>query len=183
MDDRKVTISRTSPPFNQKSSPSGSEMIGFKARPAATQPMPTLGALELAEHGLADIRRLMENVRRAIIGSNEENENSVTDLHRRARLEIKNRQSRNALLGDDLFSDPAWDILLLLFAELPLRKHLLIKEFALRARVPLTTTIRWLYALENRGLIWRCEDERDRRATNVGLTERGRDLMATHFAD
>lgn len=64
-------------------------------------------------------------------------------------LEI--RKNRSEVFGSDLFSDPAWDILLELFAaELTKRK---VKLADLNSIAALSTVARWLAALEQRGLI------------------------------
>lgn len=161
-----------------------SDLIGLEAKAAESGlSLPSLRSLELAEQGLADVRRFLEDARKSLFSADPGQSHFVVDPHHQASREIRKRDTRNALLGDDLFSDPAWDILLLLFAELPRREYLMMKDFALKARVPLTTALRWVSALENRGLVWRRGDSHDKRAANVGLTNRGKDLLIRYFAD
>lgn len=161
-----------------------SDLTGLKAEAAAPgMSLPSMRSLELAEQGLADVRRFVEGARKSLFSVDSGQPQFAVDPHQQASREIRKRDTRNALLGDDLFSDPAWDILLLLFSELPRREYLMMKDFALKARVPLTTALRWVSALENRGLVWRRGDSHDKRAANVGLTTRGKDLLVRYFAD
>lgn len=157
-----------------------SELIGF-ATEKATSNFPSLDALEVARQGLADVDKFLENAKDALLGKMRDSA-SWPDPYRLACREIERRSLRNKLLGEDLFSDPAWDMLLLLFSELPTRKYLLPRDFSVACGIPVTTVLRWLGALENRGLIWRREDQRDRRSINIGLTPRAVDLMTRHFA-
>ena len=62
------------------------------------------------------------------------------------------RRARDELLGKDLFSDPAWDLLLELYsAELGARA-VSLDELALAIEAPPSTAARWLSALDERGL-------------------------------
>lgn len=88
----------------------------------------------------------------------------------RCRELLAARRRALTVIGDGLFSDPAWDILLTLFSSMPARRFLLVHEIARFAKVPQTTTLRWLAALEQRGLVVRRSDPVDRRSTRVSLT-------------
>jgi DNA-binding MarR family transcriptional regulator len=71
-------------------------------------------------------------------------------------LVLRVRRARSEIFGPELFSDPAWDILLQLF-EAGLRgRKLRLTDVA--ADVPPSTLARWAAALEERGLI-RCESD------------------------
>lgn len=156
-------------------------LIGLPADESAEWRLPTLSALQVAEEGFNDVRLFLQSARAAMTGG--AYSQTLIDPHRLAKREVRRRRFRESVLGGDLFSDPAWDILLVLYSEFPLRKHLLIRDFVVSIGIPLTTILRWLAALEGRGLIWRRDDERDRRAVNVGLTELGTQLMTRCFAD
>jgi hypothetical protein len=61
------------------------------------------------------------------------------------------RRARAAMFGQDLFSDPAWDILLQLFAASLEGRRLGLGDF--EGVCPATTLARWLTILERRGLV------------------------------
>lgn len=157
-----------------------SEVVGDKSADRSVG-YPTVASLELAEQALEDIKLFLATMRKGARGV-DKNANRF-DTHQRARQEFRFLQKRNAILGSDLFSDPAWDILLLLYSSLPEREFLIIREFSTMAAIPVTTALRWVSILENRGLVARRGDQNDRRAVNVSITERGCDLMARSFAE
>lgn len=61
------------------------------------------------------------------------------------------RRARSETLGEGLFSDPAWDLMLQLFAA-KLRGHKM-RLADLRSDAPSSTIARWASVLEERGLI------------------------------
>lgn len=63
------------------------------------------------------------------------------------------RRARDAVLGKGLFSEPAWDILLELFAAKLGGRNMSLKELAVAIDAPSSTAARWLGALKDRGLI------------------------------
>jgi DNA-binding MarR family transcriptional regulator len=87
------------------------------------------------------------------------------------------RMRRDRLFNEELFGEPAWDILLCLYA-LPARGEMLtVTSLSLAANVAPTTGIRWQQTLELEGLIKRGPHILDQRLRLVGLTQRGRLLM------
>lgn len=71
------------------------------------------------------------------------------------RREIKARRTRERLLPEGLFADPAWDILLdLTLARLDGRQTP-VSSLCIAAAVPTTTALRWIKTLLDRGLIER----------------------------
>lgn len=62
------------------------------------------------------------------------------------------RRARRKLLGEDLFSDPAWDILLELFAAHLGGRSMSVSDLARAVEAPLSTTNRWLSALSEKRL-------------------------------
>lgn len=63
------------------------------------------------------------------------------------------RRARDDVFGENLFSDPAWDILLELFGAKLAGRRVTTSELAQAIEVPLSTTLRWIAALHERGLI------------------------------
>lgn len=83
---------------------------------------------------------------------------------------------------DDIFGDPAWDMLLdLVYAERD-HKSVSVTSACMAASVPPTTALRWVSILENKGYIERTQDKLDGRRRYVMLTEKGRVLMNRFFA-
>jgi len=140
------------------------------------------GALASAERCLVELGDLVGSLKVLADANEQAFHQSLVEPHRRAQHELQRRKIRNALLGEILFSDPAWEILLFLYSEQADRTYLATSELATKSGIPLTTVVRWLLTLESRGLIWRKVDVRDRRATNVGLTDKGTALMCRYFA-
>jgi len=88
------------------------------------------------------------------------------------------RKVRDQLLGDTLFSEPAWDILLDLFISDHEARQLSVSAVCIGARAPSATALRYLTMLQDAGLVERTRDERDGRRSHVQLTILGRRRMA-----
>ena len=97
----------------------------------------------------------------------------------RAILQARRRRVR--IFGPNLFSDPPWDILLVLYSAKLASEPLTITEMCKVAGVPVTTALRWLTELEKADLTIRTADHRDRRQVLVTLSRRGADLMKRYF--
>jgi len=82
---------------------------------------------------------------------------------------LKSRAARASIIGEDLFADPAWDILLDLYAAHLTGETVSVSSACIAANVPYTTALRWTNALEARGLILRQNDPDDGRRTYVSL--------------
>jgi DNA-binding MarR family transcriptional regulator len=94
-------------------------------------------------------------------------------LLEKARAIYRARREREKLFPGqtDLFSDPAWDILLDLFAAYETGQRVSISSACIASNVPPTTALRWLAILENRGLIVRASDDTDKRRAFVRLSD------------
>lgn len=107
----------------------------------------------------------------------------------RRRKEILVRRVRNSrarrtqFFSGKLFSDPAWDILLELYAAELAQHRIAIGAVSVSAAVPETTGLRWINALEQRGLVSRQHDPFDARRVYVRLTEIGMSCMNGYFAE
>jgi hypothetical protein len=93
---------------------------------------------------------------------------------------INRRRLRSEFIGEDLFADPAWDILLELYLA-SLRQHRISVSSLCVGLVPATTTLRWLAALSKWGMIERRDDPFDGRRALLNLSESGRRTMDAYF--
>lgn len=80
------------------------------------------------------------------------------------------RRKRDGLLGDALFSDPAWDILLDLYIAHHEGSRVSVSSCCIGSSTPPTTALRWITILEKRGLVRRQADDLDRRRSYLQLT-------------
>ena len=99
------------------------------------------------------------------------------NLAKLARGYLRHRRQRERQLPD-LFADPAWDLLLDLFAATMERRRVSVSSACVAAAVPPTTALRWIGILEARGLIGRIADPKDRRVTYLRLNEATREAIA-----
>jgi DNA-binding MarR family transcriptional regulator len=99
-----------------------------------------------------------------------------------ARRLLKQSDGRSEYFEEDLFADPAWHILLDLFAAAAEGQYVSVKSLCLASRVPSTTALRWIRHLETRGLIERTPDEKDGRRAFVTINPEAFANMAAYLA-
>lgn len=89
----------------------------------------------------------------------------------RVRQIIRLRRLRERYFGDDLFADPAWDMMLdLMVAQLE-GKPVTVTSVCAAAAVPTATALRRLKTLTARGIVERTCDPGNRRRTYLSLSE------------
>lgn len=86
-----------------------------------------------------------------------------------------------ALFQEGLFSDPAWDILLELYALHLEQQRTSVSSVCVAASVPGSTAVRWIAKLEQDGLVRRTEDPLDARRSWIALSPDGVDRMRSFF--
>jgi DNA-binding MarR family transcriptional regulator len=96
-------------------------------------------------------------------------------------LIIQARRLRDRYFDPDLFADPAWSMLLDLYRAHLAQHRLCITSLCHGSGAPVSTAIRWLSALEQRGLTVRFRDPLDGRRYFIELTPEGIDAMARYF--
>jgi hypothetical protein len=92
------------------------------------------------------------------------------------------RRRRSAVFGS-LFADPAWDMLLELYAVQLEGERAAISDLCKVSAVPYTTALRWIGRLEEAGLIVRSADRQDKRRIWVDLSPAGDERMKRYFRD
>ena len=93
----------------------------------------------------------------------------------------KARNLKANFFGGDLFADPAWDMLLELYACWLTQQRISISGTCAAAGVPPTTALRWIAVLEERNLATREDDPLDRRRVWISITSQGASLMHRYF--
>jgi DNA-binding MarR family transcriptional regulator len=83
---------------------------------------------------------------------------------------LRFRRKRERVFGANLFSDPAWDILLELCLASETGAKVSISSLCLASSTPPTTALRCLHAMEKQGLIFREADPMDKRRNFARLT-------------
>jgi len=83
------------------------------------------------------------------------------------------RRLRDRHFKNDLFGDPAWDILLDLFVQKSAGKRVSITSACIASGTPPTTGLRWVALLVEEGLVIREGDEVDRRRAFLRLSKAG----------
>jgi DNA-binding MarR family transcriptional regulator len=87
------------------------------------------------------------------------------------------RGLRGKLFDQNIFGEPAWEIILTLYTIDSDRRRLNTRELSVLAGVALTTVLRWLDYLEEQGFIVRSSNPYDHRMVYIELAQKGRTAM------
>ena len=94
---------------------------------------------------------------------------------------IRARRLRARHFDEELFADPAWDMLLdLLQAEIA-QHRVPVSSLCIAAAVPATTALRWIKTMTDAGLFVREDDPHDGRRIFIALAEGTYDALARYF--
>lgn len=91
------------------------------------------------------------------------------------------RRLRERYFQGGIFGEPAWDILLELFANHAKGSQISVTSLCIAANVPTTTALRYISLLEDRGLVTRSKAGHDRRVSFVKLSEHGHEAMTSYL--
>jgi DNA-binding MarR family transcriptional regulator len=94
---------------------------------------------------------------------------------------LNERRRRSKFFPEELFADPAWDILLELYAAHLGQRQIDTTSLCIGSAVPSTTALRWIVHLERRGLVARSDDPLDGRRSFVQLTAEGLNAVERYF--
>ena len=96
---------------------------------------------------------------------------------------IRARRLRSRFFSEELFADPAWDMLLdLLQAEIA-QLRVPVSSLCIAAAVPATTALRWLKTMTDKGIFLRRADPHDGRSVFVELAPEASIAMRRYFAE
>jgi DNA-binding MarR family transcriptional regulator len=99
------------------------------------------------------------------------------------RAVLRARRLRTRYFPEELFADPAWDMLLdLLQAEIS-QLPVPVSSLCIAAAVPATTALRWLKTLVQQGVFIRRPDQRDGRRVFVELAPEASNALRRYFAE
>lgn len=110
------------------------------------------------------------------------NYDGPTVSSRDVRQVIRQRRLRDELFDSELFADPAWDMLLDLYAARLDRSRVSVSSLCIAAAVPATTALRWIKTLTETGLFERKADQHDARRIFVQLSDEATQAMHRYFA-
>lgn len=115
--------------------------------------------------------------------SGERRSDDMLRLARLAKREYMQRARRVEYFPNDLFADPAWDMLLDLFICRAAGARVSVTSLCIASQVPATTALRWIRQCEVVGLVCRIDDPLDQRRSFIELTEKGLKAMTAYFRD
>lgn len=98
------------------------------------------------------------------------------------RKAIRARRLRDRPFPNVLFEDPAWDMLLDLYAARLERAQVSVSSLCIAAAVPPSTALRWISKMTEDGLFVREPDPFDRRRAFMALSEAATEQMNRYFA-
>ncbi len=98
-----------------------------------------------------------------------------------ARAKIRERRQRELFLPADIFADPAWDMLLDLYAAHYERREVSVSSLCIAANVPATTALRWIKSMTDHGMFERTCDPNDGRRILIAIGESTRLAMDAYF--
>lgn len=98
------------------------------------------------------------------------------------RAMLKRRRDRERYFPAELFSDPAWDMLLDLTAARLEKRSVSVSSLCIAAAVPTTTALRWIRNLCDVGMFERTTDPEDLRRGIITLSDDTADRMMRYLA-
>ena len=134
---------------------------------------------------LNSLGREVERIARALAdlasASQAETAAAATVEASQIRALIKRRRDRERYFPPELFSDPAWDMLLDLTAARLERRQVSVSSLCIAAAVPTTTALRWIRNLCELGLFIRNVDPDDLRRGLISLSDDAADRMLAYL--
>jgi DNA-binding MarR family transcriptional regulator len=105
----------------------------------------------------------------------------LDQLARMARAMLDERRLRDASFDPAMFTNPAWDVLLLLYVAGSEGRALMPLDVCETLAVPQATMLRWLAYLADKQLIVDAPDPTQRGSSLVRLSATGRQMVSTYL--
>jgi predicted transcriptional regulator len=154
-------------------------MSKFQDHPVFASNDPRQAPLSSTE--LGDLRKMLErDKKRQPISSARDFTDGIEEQVNHARLAervYKARRERERVFNDDIFADPAWDLLLDLFVRTARNEQISVSSACHGANVPEATALRYLKVLTERKYVERFSHPNDKRSTTLKMTPLGNRLM------
>lgn len=142
--------------------------------------------ISLDSRDIDDLQRLLAKLhpcgRGGEAGGVGDRDSEQSDLVEKARVELENRRKRVAIFGNQMFAEPAWEMLLLLFLSEG-RQRITQSKLGELSGASRSTGLRWIDYLSDHGLAERREHPTDKRQNFVSLTEKGRALLSVYLSE
>lgn len=106
----------------------------------------------------------------------------IEEMFALARSHIKARDLRSRHLPNDMFGEPAWDMLLSLYVTFRSHAQQTVSNLCVSSGAPATTALRWIVYLERQKFVTRRNNPRDLRVVFIELTAAGRDAVEAYLA-
>ena len=104
------------------------------------------------------------------------------NLGRAVTAVIQARRLRAHFFDEELFADPAWDMMLDLFRAELCQRRIASSSLCVAAAVPATTALRWIKAMTEKGLFVRHDDPFDGRRVYIELAPDVSEALRRYFA-
>jgi hypothetical protein len=104
------------------------------------------------------------------------------NLGRKVTAVIQARRLRAHYFDEELFADPAWDMMLDLFRAELCQRRIATSSLCVAAAVPATTALRWIKAMTEKGLFVRHDDPFDGRRVYIELAPEVSEALRRYFA-
>jgi DNA-binding MarR family transcriptional regulator len=134
-----------------------------------------LGLIVEGEHSEAGLEHPTAPTRAA--------DTSSAALLRRAREEFENRRRRPGIFGRDMFGEPAWDMLLVLYIQDASGPRQTVGSLIKYSGTSASSAKRWIASLSERGFVKRVPHPTDARTWFVELTDKGRQCVNKFFSE
>lgn len=114
-------------------------------------------------------------------GISSHNDADAEQLIALARGSIRARRIRKSSLPQEMFGEPAWDMLLSLYVGSRSGARQTVSNLGLSSGSSPTTALRWIDYLESQSLVARRASPTDRRVTYIDLTDSGLAAVEEYF--
>ena len=129
------------------------------------------------------VQKLIQRIEGEAVGPKAALAAGVPVSYRLLKEVIEARRVRDRHFDGSLFGEPAWDILLELYASELAQMPLTVTQLCIGAAVPSSTALRWISNLENSELLTRSPDPMDGRRMFVSMTDKARRGFAGYFEE